>query len=116
MGNLDKMNKEEHLYKIFDNVNDWLKFGEAKNLGLITFDAAIAFGFTQITFLEGNIIKLAGYYIFIPFALLSFIVCTIALFPVLSKIEKGDTVKGWLEKICNLFGKESKFENCMSSN
>lgn len=89
MGSVDKRNKEEHLYKIFDNVNDWLKFGEAKNLGLITFDAAIVFGFTQITFSEGSIIKLAGYYIFIPFALLSFVDCAIALFPILSKIEKG---------------------------
>ena len=32
---------EEQLYKIFNNVNDWLKFAEAKNFGLLSINAAI---------------------------------------------------------------------------
>lgn len=38
---------EEQLYKIFNNVNDWLKFSEAKNAMLIVFNAASIYGITQ---------------------------------------------------------------------
>jgi hypothetical protein len=36
------------LHKIFTNVNDWLKFAEAKNLMLITFNAASIYGTSKI--------------------------------------------------------------------
>ncbi len=35
---------EEQLHKIFANVNDWLKFSEAKNAMLIAFNSASIFG------------------------------------------------------------------------
>ena len=41
---------EEQLRSIFNNVNEWLKYAEAKNFGLLTLIVAIAFGFTQINF------------------------------------------------------------------
>lgn len=39
---------EEQLYKIFNNVNDWLKFAEAKNAMLIAFNSASIYGITQL--------------------------------------------------------------------
>ncbi len=38
---------EEQLYKIFNNVNEWLKFSEAKNAMLIVFNSASIYGITQ---------------------------------------------------------------------
>lgn len=83
---METLKYEENLYKIFNNVNDWLKFAEAKNLGLLTLNIAVAFGFTQINFSDKCIIQNACY-IFLFFAFLSFIPCLISLFPVMSKIE-----------------------------
>lgn len=40
-------NQEELLYKIFSNVNDWLKFAEAKNAALIAFNSAAIAGIMQ---------------------------------------------------------------------
>ena len=63
---------EEQLQKLFLNVNDWLKFAEAKNFGLLTLNAAIVFGSTQIKFPVNSMIPYALNYIFMPFALFSF--------------------------------------------
>ena len=38
---------EEQLYRIFNNVNDWLKFAEAKNAMLIAFNSASIYGIAQ---------------------------------------------------------------------
>ena len=38
---------EEQLYRIFNNVNDWLKFAEAKNAMLIAFNSASIYGISQ---------------------------------------------------------------------
>ncbi len=102
---------EEQLQKIFTNVNDWLKFAEAKNFGLLSFNAAIVFGFTQTTFQDGSLIQKAGFYVFAPFALFSFLAALIPLFPIISKIEKGTYAKGWINNFCNWIDKEEKFEN-----
>lgn len=102
---------EELLQKIFTNVNDWLKFAEAKNFGLLSLNAAIVFGFTQTNFQEVSIIQKAGFYIFAPFALVSFLLALISLFPIVSKIEKGAYAKSWINKFCNLIDEEKKFEN-----
>ena len=102
---------EEQLQKIFTNINDWLKFAEAKNFGLLSLNAAIVFGFTQIEFQDGSIIQKAGYYIFAPFALLSFLTSLISLFPIVSKIEKGAYAKSGINKFCNWIDEEKKFEN-----
>ena len=102
---------EEQLQKIFANVNEWLKFAEAKNFGLLSLNAAIVFGFTQTNFSEGSIICKAGFYVFAPFAIFSFLAALISLFPILSKIEKGSYSKSFINTVCNFIDKENKFEN-----
>lgn len=39
---------EEQLYRVFNNVNDWLKFAEAKNAMIIAFNSASIYGITQL--------------------------------------------------------------------
>ncbi len=102
---------EDQLQKIFTNVNEWLKFAEAKNFGLLSLNVAIVFGFTQTTFPDGSFIQKAGYIVFYPFALCSFFVTLISLFPIVSKIEKGAYAKSWINSFCNWIEKETKFEN-----
>ncbi|WP_284199734.1 Pycsar system effector family protein [Alicyclobacillus sacchari] len=43
----DEAMKEELKY-LFDKVNDWLKFAEAKHIALITFDTAALFGLISL--------------------------------------------------------------------
>jgi len=102
---------EEQLQKLFLNVNDWLKFAEAKNFGLLTLNAAIVFGSTQIKFPVNSMIPYALNYIFMPFALFSFFSSLISLFPILSQIEKGTYTKSWINKFSNFIDEENKFEN-----
>lgn len=109
--NMAKIEHEEQLIKIFANVNDWLKFAEAKNFGLLTLNAAIIFGFSKASKGDGEIIANAGYYVFAPFAIFSFLSALISLFPILSKIEKGAYAKSWINKFCNWIDEENKFEN-----
>lgn len=47
MENLNSDMREELKY-IFTNINDWLKFAEAKHGALITFNVATIFGIFQI--------------------------------------------------------------------
>ena len=111
------LNHEEQLQKIFTNVNEWLKFAEAKNFGLLSLNAAIVFGFTQTNFKDGSIIEMAGYYVFFPFTILSFLPCLISLFPIVSKIErktkdkKDKKIKIFIKKFTNWIDKEESFEN-----
>jgi hypothetical protein len=102
---------EERLYKIFQNVNEWLKFAEAKNFGLLTLNAAIVFGFTQTNFELGSSIRSAGFYVFAPFALLSFFFALISLFPIVSKIEKGAYSRSLINRFSNMIDEEKGFEN-----
>lgn len=102
---------EEQLRNIFNNVNEWLKFAEAKNFGLLTLIMAIAFGFTQINFPEGSELKTVGCYIFLPIAFFSFFSSLLSLFPILSKFEKGYLVKSLITKLSNLIDEEKSFEN-----
>jgi len=108
---MSTLKHEEQLQKIFANVNEWLKFAEAKNFGLLSLNAAIVFGFTQTTFQDDSIIQKAGFYVFAPFALFSFLAALISLFPIVSKIEKGAYAKSWINKFCNWIDEEKKFEN-----
>jgi hypothetical protein len=108
---------EELLQKIFTNVNEWLKFAEAKNFGLLSLNAAIVFGFSQTNFDNGSIIEMSGYYIFFPFTILSFLSCLISLFPIVSKIErktkdkKDKKIKIFIKKFANWIDKDESFEN-----
>ncbi|MDF2930842.1 MAG: hypothetical protein K0R36_173 [Chryseobacterium sp.] len=108
MANLEH---EEQLQKIFTNVNEWLKFAEAKNFGLLTLSGALVFGFTQIDFCDDSIISVAGNYVFIPVALFSFLFSIISLFPILSKIQNNNQVNNWIVRLSNLIDKETVFEN-----
>ncbi|MBK6566176.1 MAG: hypothetical protein IPG18_13485 [Saprospiraceae bacterium] len=108
---------EERLYKIFTNVNDWLKFAEAKNFGLLTLNAAIIFGFSQTDFIENSVLEKAGYFVFFPFTILSFLPCLISLFPIVSKIEKktedkkDNKIKRFINYLSSYIDKENSFEN-----
>lgn len=108
---MNNITHEDRLYKLFNNVNDWLKFAEAKNFGLLALNAAIVFGFSQTNFSEESVLEKAGLYFFCPFAFISFIVTLISLFPILSKIEKGEHVKTWISKLSNWIDTETRFEN-----
>jgi len=108
---MEKLKHEEQLQKIFANVNEWLKFAEAKNFGLLSLNAAIVFGFTQTNFSNKSVIHESGFYIVAPFAILSFLITLISLFPILSKIEKGTYAKSWINSFCNFIEKEKTFEN-----
>lgn len=64
---------EEQLYRILNNVNDWLKFAEAKNAMLIAFNSASIYGITQtfdltcvkgLIFVEGYLIIVIGLLVF----------------------------------------------------
>jgi len=102
---------EERLHKLLANVSDWLKFAEAKNLGLMTLNAAVVAGFTQINFPENSRFEKIGLYFFIPLATLSFLCALISLFPVLTKIESGPKFQKFLSKVSNWITKEAQFEN-----
>lgn len=114
---MSKLNHEEQLYKIFNNVNDWLKFAEAKNFGLLTLNAAIVFGLTQITFSNDSVIKIVAFCVFVPFSILSFIPCLISLFPIVTKIEsknkKGEIRNSMkiVNYLSNKIDKDKSFEN-----
>ncbi|MBL7799841.1 MAG: hypothetical protein JNL95_03870 [Chitinophagales bacterium] len=105
------LNHEEQLQKIFLNVNEWLKFAEAKNFGLLTLNSAIVFGFSQTNFDADSIVKIVGFYVFAPFAFLSSFLSIISLFPILTTIEKGVKLKGILAKISAMIDKETLVEN-----
>jgi hypothetical protein len=108
MGNIKH---EARLQNIFNNVNDWLKFAEVKNFGLLSLVAAISFGITQIDFAENNVIQKVAYYILPLFFILSFLVALVSLFPIIASIEKDSHVKSWINKFSNFIDDEKKFEN-----
>jgi len=108
---MSNTNYEEQLYKLFANVNEWLKFAEAKNFGLLTLNGAIVFGFSQTNFENGSILPTIGFFVFSPFAVISFAFALLSLFPILTKIEKGTKGKNFISKFSNLISKEASFEN-----
>lgn len=108
---MGQLQYDEQLQKIIANVNEWLKFAEAKNFGLLTLNAGIVFGFSQIDFKDILTIQKAGVYIIILFALPSFISALFSLFPILTKIEKGEYAKGFIRYLSNLIDKETGFVN-----
>jgi len=108
---MEKLRYEEQLRKIFSNVNDWLKFAEAKNFGLVSLNGAIIFGVLKTTSAETSVLSFSALYILFPFAIFSFLFALISFFPILSQIEKGKYVKSWINKICNWIEVEEKFEN-----
>ncbi len=106
-----KLYYEEQLQKLFANINEWLKFAEAKNFGLITLNAGIVFGLSQINFEEKSVACFVSFYILSPFIYLSFLFTILSFFPVLRKIAKGEELNGMLSRLSGLIDKEKKFEN-----
>lgn len=115
-----KLEHEEQLNSIFANVNEWLKFAEAKNFGLLTLNAGVIFGISQITYNEKSIIINLCYYLIIPLAAISFLVSLISIFPILSKIERqkinngvmvDNLTKNFINKFSNWIDKEGDIKN-----
>jgi len=105
------MKNEEQLRKMFANINDWLKFAEAKNLGLLTLNAAIVFGVLKADLTVSNTVEWITYYLLVPLAIISFIIGLISVFPILSAIEKGKKIKGGIDWLSNIIDKEEPFVN-----
>ncbi len=102
---------EEQLQKIFANTNDWLKFAEAKNFGLITLNAAFLFGLSQINFESGSFWKTISFCVLSPFLYISLFFTLLSFFPILSKISKKEELKGLLGWLSSKIDKENDFEN-----
>ncbi len=75
------MNKLEELHKIFSNVNDWLKFAEAKNAVLIGFISTVLglliAGFDNFSECSQTIIKC----ILMPVEIIAIIFSVLSFFP-----------------------------------
>lgn len=108
---MSESNYENQLRNMFANVNEWLKFAEAKNFGLLTLCSAFIFGITQIDFSENSKVEYVAKYIFVPFAVISIIIALISLFPFLTRMLKGEFEKSWINRFSNFLDKEDKFEN-----
>jgi hypothetical protein len=108
---MEKLLYEEQLRKIFSNVNDWLKFAEAKNFGLVSLNGIVILALLKITSADANVLSISARYVLFPFAIVSFLFALISLFPIMSKIEAGAYVKSWINKTSNWIDTEKKFEN-----
>jgi hypothetical protein len=83
---------DEQLYKVFNNVNDWLKFAEAKNAMLIAFNGASIFGSLKLLNLDyiKNSEFLENYFFFVIICLVfSTINCLISFAPRVKLIKGG---------------------------
>jgi len=84
---------DEQLKFIFTNINDWLKFAEAKNGILIAFNGATIFGLLQSwESLNETVIPLVQYW-FIPLLIISSIVSFSSFIPFLDIVEVLTTTK-----------------------
>lgn len=116
-----KLEHEEQLNSIFANVNEWLKFAEAKNFGLMTLNAGVIFGISQISHEKTSLIINLCYYLIIPFASISFLVSLISVFPILSKIDRqiknrndefvDNMVRNFIKTFSNWIDKEGQIKN-----
>ena len=86
------MSREDKLYKVFNNVNDWLKFSESKNAMLIAFNGASIFGIARLINIEpiSNSSFLKNYlFIVIICLIFSTINCLISFAPRVKIIKGG---------------------------
>ncbi|OEG73932.1 hypothetical protein BEL05_08470 [Shewanella colwelliana] len=76
---------DEKLKDIFSNINDWLKYAEAKSATLIAGNGAIIFGFSRLG-LNENINCYLGYYLFFCgfLSLISLSICLLSIIPALN--------------------------------
>ena len=86
--------KVERLKLVFSNVNDWLKFAEAKNSLIIGFNAASIFGLVQLLDkAKPSIILLVFLYLIIFILIVSAITAMISFLPKLKIKEKKKNSK-----------------------
>ena len=85
------MSNEEKLLRVFGNVNDWLKFAEAKNAMLIAFNGASIFGAIKLFDNEtiNNSSFLSNYALFVIICLIFSTVNCLVSFAPRVKIVKG---------------------------
>lgn len=76
---------DEKLKDIFANINDWLKYAEAKSATLIAGNGALIFGMTE-TIKDSDIPKSIEYYSYMSMTLclISMIICLLSVVPSLS--------------------------------
>ncbi len=78
---------EERLKNIFANINDWLKFAEAKNAAIIAFNGATLFGILQIIANKKLTDLLIVHYFLWAFIILEILGILIALFSFLPELK-----------------------------
>jgi hypothetical protein len=105
------MNTLDNLKYIFANVNEWLKFAEAKNLTLLTINSAIIIGVFQIDFASNVILKDIIFFINVPSLFASGIIALISLSPILAKLQKQNNSTPIINWVANKIDDESVFEN-----
>lgn len=102
---------EERLYKIFSNVNDWLKFAEGKNLGLLTLNLALCVGLIQLFSSKDCNINNLVFIICFGGNVISFLAALFSISPIIGKITKKGFVNTGICKLSKAIDKEVKFEN-----
>ena len=88
----DNDNITQQLYQVFNNVNDWLKFAEAKNAMLIAFNGASIFGIIKLLSLDfvSNSRFIENYLLFVIISLIfSTVNCLISFAPRVKIIKGG---------------------------
>ncbi|KOF03068.1 hypothetical protein OB69_06935 [Roseivirga seohaensis subsp. aquiponti] len=88
----DTDNITQQLYQVFNNVNDWLKFAEAKNAMLIAFNGASIFGIIKLLSLDfvSNSRFIENYLLFVIISLIfSTVNCLISFAPRVKIIKGG---------------------------
>ncbi|MGV0938718.1 MULTISPECIES: hypothetical protein [unclassified Empedobacter] len=104
-------NMEERLYKIFANVNDWLKFAEAKNIGLLTLNLALSIGLIQLFSAKDCDLNKWVFYLSFGANFISFIIALFSVSPLIGKIERNQFFKTPITFISNIIDKEIINEN-----
>lgn len=104
---------EEQLRKTFENVNNWLKFAEAKNLAFLSLNIALIFGLNQIEIGVFSRYSILLNFMLITLFVISLLFNVISLVPFLGKKCLKEKLINWINIIrdCSGIGEEEKREN-----
>src|ERR1035438_5925437 len=108
---MEQLKHEEQIRKIFQNVNDWLKFADAKNLALLTIESAVIFGLTKVITDGRSCWSSIFLNLSMGIILISFLTTLISSIPILNKITREQYIRGWINKFSNWIDDETPFEN-----
>ena len=95
----NKDNMKDDLKDIFKNVNNWLKFAEAKNAMLLGFNGALLFGVFKLFIGDKTLENLLGFvgpyyhYVFPVIIAISTIIILVSFLPETNMIRLGDNKK-----------------------